>query len=140
MENRDGIPQQHHGDEQAQWESTGSELRDGKFNAQQTSQDQDSDLDQPRQPLPLIEYGMHFRPYRRESAAGGRGRENRSFLFPPLRPRIAFRTYPASLAIIENNGMYSEITMPPIMMPSRPMMIGSSMASMSLVAASTSSS
>ena len=48
--------------------------------------------------------------------------------------------YPDSFAIIENNGMYREITMPPMLTPSRPMMTGSSMASMSLVAASTSSS
>ena len=48
--------------------------------------------------------------------------------------------YPASFAIMANSGMYSEITIPPILTPSRPMMAGSSMASMSLVAASTSSS
>ena len=49
-------------------------------------------------------------------------------------------SYPASFEIIENNGRYSEITMPPMVMPRMPMMIGSSIASMSLVAASTSSS
>ncbi len=54
-------------------------------------------------------------------------------------PLAAF-SYPASFEIMANSGMYSEMTMPPMVTPRQPMMAGSSMANMSLVAASTSSS
>ena len=71
------------------------------------------------------------------NAAFGRELAKRA-LFGTHDQRLFF--YPDSFAIIENSGMYREITMPPMLTPSRPMMTGSSMASMSLVAASTSSS
>ena len=49
-------------------------------------------------------------------------------------------SYPESLAIIENRGMYKEITIPPTATPRNAIMIGSRRVSMFFVAASTSSS
>jgi len=64
-------------------------------------------------------------------------------MFAPIDQRLTTSDcffYPASFPIIVNNGMYREITIPPMLTPRRPMMTGSSMANMSLVAESTSSS
>ena len=60
VENRNRVPQQHNFDEQAQRDGIRRQPRDREFDAQQKCQNNDADLDQPGQPLPLIEHGLHF--------------------------------------------------------------------------------
>src|SRR5208283_837505 len=127
---REHEPQHHSGEKGHYGQRAGGEANDGEFDGQQHHQDQDANLHQPGQPVPLIgDVGHELGFVVRRS---------------PGEPRIANSErrflYPASFEIIANNGMYREITMPPMVMPRQPMMTGSSMASMSLVAASTSSS
>src|SRR5713226_5640824 len=133
----DGIHEHTHGKRHRR------ELRDRQFDAQQYGKNQDPNLDQPHQPNPVLEGRLHVLALKLLSSrfrfSGGEIR--RTQVLPGLSPPFApTESYPASLPISANSGMYSEMTMPPIMTPSKPMITGSSMASMSLVAESTSSS
>ncbi len=133
----------------------GREPDDGKLDGEQDHQDQDANLHQPGQPVSLIGDGVHeFGRWslvvcRRSSVVQGSSPVAGDFAVSrqrePLCQRLATNDqrllfYPASFPIMANNGMYSEITMPPMLTPRTPMMTGSSMANMSFVAESTSSS
>ena len=152
---REHEPQHHAGEKGHDGQRAGSETDDGQLDREQHHQDQDANLDQPGQPVPLIGDGVHeFAVVFAKRLLRAPSRELRatpfklascySFELVPARsPELVARScffYPASFPIIANNGMYREIMMPPMLTPRQPMMTGSSMASMSLVAASTSSS
>src|ERR1019366_4660772 len=123
---REHEPQHHPRQKGHDRHRAGREADDGQLNGKQDQQDQDANLHQPCQPVSLIGDGMHG--VRRSSLAVRRSNSKRRLF------------YPANFEIMANSGMYREITMPPMEMPNMPMMTGSSMANMSLVAASTSSS
>src|SRR5260370_4045901 len=142
---REQEPQDHPGKKGHDGQRAGSEADDSEFDGEQDHQDQDANLHQPGQPISLIGDGVH-RFGRWSMVVRGsslvpdsRWRWGCCAQRPATNDRRPF-FYPASFPIIVNNGMYKEITMPPMLTPRRPIMTGSSMASMSLVAESTSSS
>ena len=61
IEQRNRVPQQDDVDEQAQRKGVRREPGDSQLNSQQKGQDNDANLDQPGQPEPLIENGLHVR-------------------------------------------------------------------------------
>jgi hypothetical protein len=50
---QDGI------DEKPDWKRDWGKLRDGELDAEQDRKNQDSDLYQPRQPLPIFQFRIH---------------------------------------------------------------------------------
>ena len=52
-------PQHHPGEKGQDGQRAGSEADDGEFDGEQNQQDQDANLDQPGQPVPLIGDGVH---------------------------------------------------------------------------------
>ena len=56
---REHEPQHHTGEKRHDGQGAGSEADDGKFDGQQDHQDQDANLHQPGQPVPLIGDGVH---------------------------------------------------------------------------------
>ena len=58
-EQREHEPQHHPGEEGQDRQRAGREADDGEFDGEQNHQDQDANLHQPGQPVPLIGDGMH---------------------------------------------------------------------------------
>ncbi len=125
------VPNQDHGYKQAGGDIVRGQVDDQKLNREQERNNDDTGFHKPCQPCPLVEPGIaHLRLFLCP------------FDMPPPETRVRqFRClYPESFAIIENSGMYSEMTIPPTTMPRAAIMAGSSKVSMFLMAASTSSS
>ncbi len=60
MENRNRVCQNHGIHEKSKRKCDGSELREHQFQAEQNRQDQNANLDQPRQSGPFVENGLQF--------------------------------------------------------------------------------
>ncbi len=59
VKHRDRVPEQYGADKQPDVERGGGDPRNNQLNSQQKCQNDDADLDQPGQPKPLIEHGLH---------------------------------------------------------------------------------
>gem|GEM_PF-5590291 len=62
---REHEPQHHPGEKGQDGQRAGSEADDGELNGEQDHQDQDTNLHQPGQPVPLIGDGVHESWFRR---------------------------------------------------------------------------